>query len=167
MPNQAALVEDVLAPGLRVVFCGTALGKQSSAARAYYAGRGNRFWGTLLTHLTPRLLNPSEYREVLDYGIGLTDVCKFQCGNDADLASDAFDVNSLKEKIEMHRPKVLAFNGKKAARVFFGWSTGKLSYGVQAIRVGESAVHILPSTSGSARGYWDVRYWMELANVVK
>src|SRR2546427_10087333 len=46
---------DLLAPSLRVVFVGTAAGRES-AAKCYYAGRGNRFWRTLHeVGLTPRL----------------------------------------------------------------------------------------------------------------
>ena len=45
--DAAAILPDVLEPGLRVVFCGTAAGKASARAGAYYAGPGNAFWPTL------------------------------------------------------------------------------------------------------------------------
>ena len=38
-----AVLPDVLAPELRVVFCGTTAGFTSAAASAYYAGAGNRY----------------------------------------------------------------------------------------------------------------------------
>ena len=41
------VLPDVLEPGLTVVFCGTAVGATSAQVRAYYAGRGNRFWEVL------------------------------------------------------------------------------------------------------------------------
>ncbi len=85
------LIRDVLAPDLRVVFCGTALGTRSAQVGAYYAGRGNRFWSTLHeVGLTPVLLRPEEYTRVLDYGIGLTDICKTRSGSDAEVGGDAF-----------------------------------------------------------------------------
>ena len=43
----AEVLPDILQPGLRVVFCGTAAGRASAKARAYYAGPGNSFWKTL------------------------------------------------------------------------------------------------------------------------
>jgi hypothetical protein len=69
------VLPDVLGPGLRVVFCGTAVGSASAKRGAYYAGPGNKFWPTLhAIGLTPRRLMPEEFRSVLDYGIGLTDL---------------------------------------------------------------------------------------------
>ena len=59
------IVEDVIEPGLAVVFCGTALGAASARRRAYYAGPGNKFWPTLAAvGLTPRRLEPEEYPRV-------------------------------------------------------------------------------------------------------
>src|ERR1700753_3045292 len=56
----APVLPDVLEPGLRVVFCGTAPGTASARAGAYYAGPGNRFWVTLHeVGLTPVLLRPA------------------------------------------------------------------------------------------------------------
>jgi G:T/U-mismatch repair DNA glycosylase len=63
-----------VAPGLRVVFCGTAPGAASARAGAYYAGPGNRFWLTLReVSLTPVLLHPAEFARLPEFGIGLTD----------------------------------------------------------------------------------------------
>ena len=48
------LVPDLLAPGLDLVFCGTAPSPASFKARAYYANPGNAFWPTLnAVGLTP------------------------------------------------------------------------------------------------------------------
>jgi len=41
------VLPDMLAPGLRIVFCGTAVGSASARRRAYYASPGNSFWPTL------------------------------------------------------------------------------------------------------------------------
>ena len=148
--------------GLAVVFCGSAAGAASARARAYYAGPGNRFWATLhRVGLTARLLAPVEFRAVLRYGIGLTDLCKTESGSDAGLSGRADDAAALAAKIARHRPAVLAFNGKRAAGVFLG--TGGLAYGGQAQRIGETAIHVLPSTSGAARRWWDETYWRRVA----
>ena len=41
------ILPDVLAPGLKVVFCGLTAGSAAAAAGAYYAGPGNWFWPLL------------------------------------------------------------------------------------------------------------------------
>ena len=157
------VLPDVLGPGLRVVFCGSAAGAVSARVGAYYAGPGNMFWPTLhRVGLTPRLLAPTEFRTVLRYGIGLTDLCKTKSGADTDLSLEADDAQALAEKIARHRPAVLAFNGKRAARVFLGAET--LDYGEQARCIGETAIHVLPSTSGAARRWWDETFWRRVAD---
>src|SRR3954452_118477 len=80
------VLDDVLAPGLRVVFCGTAPGRASAAQGAYYAHPQNRFWRVLHeVGFTPRQLRPEEFREVLQYGLGLTDIAKHTFGLDSQL----------------------------------------------------------------------------------
>ena len=65
-PTPPDVLPDVLAPGLHVVFCGSAAGAVSARVGAYYAGPGNRSWPTLhRVGLTPRLLAPTEFRIVL------------------------------------------------------------------------------------------------------
>ena len=162
-PTSLDVLPDVLGPGLRIVFCGSAAGAVSARVGAYYAGPGNRFWPTLhRVELTPRLLAPAEFRAVLRYGIGLTDLCKTESGSDADLSRHADDAAALAAKIAQHRPAVLAFNGKRAARVFLASET--LDYGEQARRTGETAIHVLPSTSGAARRWWDETFWRRVAD---
>src|SRR5436190_10615365 len=77
MHRQASLqdsaVPDVLGANLRVVFCGINPGRVSAGAGAHYANPRNDFWRLLhAARLTPRLFDPSEQRDVLRHGIGLT-----------------------------------------------------------------------------------------------
>ena len=162
VPILPDVLPDLPGAGLAVVFCGSAAGAASARARAYYAGPGNRFWATLhRVGLTPRLLAPAEFRAVLRYGIGLTDLCKTESGSDSELSGESDDRAALAAKIARHRPAVLAFNGKRPAHVFLG--TGSLAYGEQAQRIGETAIHVLPSTSGAARRWWDEACWRRVA----
>jgi TDG/mug DNA glycosylase family protein len=63
---QDTILPDMLARGLKVVFCGTAAGRVSAATQSYYAHPQNQFWRTLAAvGLTPRQLRPGEYRELL------------------------------------------------------------------------------------------------------
>src|SRR5438309_7681844 len=66
-------VPDVLAPDLRVVFCGINPGRVSAAAGAHFANPRNDFWRLLrAAGFTPRVLDPSEQFSLLDYGYGAT-----------------------------------------------------------------------------------------------
>ena len=155
---------DVLRPGLRVVFCGTAAGTASARAGAYYAGPGNRFWRTLHEiGLTPAQFAPDEFERLSDRGIGLTDICKSRHGSDSEVGTTDFDVAGLESRISAAEPAHLAFNGKNAARGALGRA---VDYGRQAERLGGATIWILPSTSGAARGYWDRGPWQELARSV-
>jgi len=151
---------DVLGPGLKVVFCGSAAGRRSAAAQAYYAGPGNRFWDMLyLIGLTPQRFAPPEYAAVLAYGIGLTDMVKRRSGNDDDLQREDFGADLLRRKITQYCPRVVAFNGKRAAQAFFG---GQVDYGAQEAAMGTTMFFVLPSTSGAARRFWDEAPWLAL-----
>jgi len=157
---------DVLAPSLRVVFCGTAAGTKSAQKHAYYAGPGNRFWHVLhQTQMTTRELEPHEYLSLLDYGIGLTDVCKTTAGMDSEIPIGAFDPAGLKLKVAELKPCAIAFNGKTAARVALGLKhDAPIDCGLQPDLLAGAAVWVLSSTSGAASGYWDVQPWQTLAN---
>jgi len=160
------LLDDLLSADLKIVFCGTAAGDVSAARGEYYAGLGNKFWPVLFkVGLTPRRLAPSEYRDLLDYGIGLTDVVKGQSGGDADIDFRRSNPDSLREKMRIYSPSVLAFNGKKAGAVFLGRT--KVEYGLQAEGLGTTRLFIAPSTSGAANGHWNEQRWHELAELVK
>jgi double-stranded uracil-DNA glycosylase len=163
------IVPDLLAPGLDLVICGTAPGTISAARQAYYANPGNRFWRILAeTGLTPRLLRPEQYPEMLEIGIGLTDVCKTAFGQDDTLPATGFDRARLGASLRRYRPAVLAFNSKRAASAFLGVPTGRLAYGRQEdlLEAGLPTIFVLPSTSGLACRAWHAAPWHELAGHV-
>lgn len=152
----------MIAPGLRAVFCGTALGAASARVGAPYAGRGNKFWPTLhAVGLTPRRLEPAEFRELPRWGIGLTDLCKTRSGSDAEIGSGGFDVSRLAVLMKDFHPGWLAFNGKRAAQVALGRK--RLDYGPQEAELGGVRTYVLPSTSGAASGNWDIEWWRRFA----
>lgn len=161
-------VPDLLVPGLKVVFCGTALGRVSAEQQAYYANPGNFFWRTLHnTGLTPDLVKPQDYARLLDYGIGLTDLSKGHFGNDNQLPPDALDATALREKIEQYQPKILAFTSKTGASAFLERPTRRIPLGFQPEQVGETRIYVLTSPSGQARIFWDQSAWQGLADAVK
>ena len=158
----ADVLPDILRPGLRLVFCGTAAGSASAKARAYYAGPGNSFWATLHTvGLTPEQLKPAEFERLPEFGIGLTDICKVRHGSDEEVGTAEFDVAGLAQKIATAEPDNLAFNGKNSAR---GALERDVAYGLQDERIGGATLWVLPSTSGAARRFWKIEPWLELAD---
>jgi TDG/mug DNA glycosylase family protein len=160
-----SILPDVIAPNLKVVFCGSAAGTKSAQRRAYYAGPGNKFWKTLFqTSLTDRELKPQDFPEVLRFGIGLTDIAKTTSGADSILRAHHFDQERLRELLATYRPRVLAFNGKKAATAFLNHTP---AYGLQKERVATMSIYVLPSTSGAANGFWQPTFWRKLAADLK
>ncbi|MEP6898317.1 MAG: mismatch-specific DNA-glycosylase [Rhodanobacter sp.] len=159
-PAQPPILPDVVQPGLALVFCGTAAGKRSAAAGAYYAHPGNLFWRALhQAGMTPRLLTPLEFPRLPEHGIGLTDLAKHHAGNDSELPRDAFDAAVLIDKIRRYAPRILAFTSKNAARAVLGHP---VAYGFQPERFGATRLFVLPSPSGQARGHWDMQPWLAL-----
>lgn len=162
VPAVADVLPDILEPGLRIAFCGTAAGTASAKAGAYYAGPDNAYWKALhLTGLTPVELAPAEFERLPEFGIGLTDICKVLHGSDVEVGTVEFDVVGLEGRIAEAEPANLAFNGKNAAR---GALERAVDYGLQLERIGGAAVWVLPSTSGAARRFWDIGPWRELAD---
>jgi len=158
------VLPDVLRPGLRLVICGSAAGTVSAARGAYYAGPGNKFWHILaVTGMIPRKLEPVEFSAVLSFGIGLTDIVKTASGSDASLPREADDVVGFMQRIRLVRPRAVAFNGKRAAAVFYGRRSRDLTYGPAGAVADFPPVWVLPSTSGAACGTWSVEPWQWLA----
>jgi TDG/mug DNA glycosylase family protein len=163
--RQKHLVPDLLAPGLDLVFCGTAPSPASYAARAYYANPGNAFWATLhAVGPTPERLTPQRYPELLSWRIGLTDLNKTEYGSDHELSAHAMDAKALHVKLHKFRPAAVAFTSKNAASI--GLGKKPLAYGRQAETLEGAAVFVLASPSGRARSFWTIEPWRAVADFV-
>lgn len=159
------VLPDLLQPDLDLVFCGTAASRRSAAEQAYYAHPGNLFWRTLYSvGLTPRLFEPGEFRGLSALKLGLTDLAKRHAGNDSELPADAFDARALMRKMAHYQPRWLAFTSKSAGRAALGHP---VTYGEQPEAIGKTALFVLPSPSGQARGHWDERWWKQLSERVR
>src|SRR5215213_6853509 len=119
-------IPDVLAPGLRVLFCGINPGRVSAAAHAHFANPRNDFWRLLhAARFTPRLLEPSEQYELLSYGIGVTNAAARTTPGSGDLRRDDFAgaADRLQQVADALRPKWIGFVGKEAYRGTFNERT--------------------------------------------
>jgi len=143
----AGAVPDVLAPGLRVVFCGINPGFVSAAAGAHFANPRNDFWRLLAdAGFTPRLLSPDEQFDAPKHGIGLTNAAYRTTRGSGDLrrADFAGAAERLEQLAAELKPAWIAFVGKEAYRGAFG---ERPELGVQDHRLGNTTLFVLPSTS--------------------
>lgn len=146
------IVDDLIASDLTLLICGSAMGNVSAQKKAYYAHPQNRFWRNLYTvGLTPHQIEPQQYTSLLNYGIGLTDLCKQESGLDKELSRNAYDVQRLATLVERYQPAMLVFSALAPARAFmhgfFNVSKKNISTGHQSQTVGNTRVFICTSTS--------------------
>ncbi|PKV93143.1 G/U mismatch-specific uracil-DNA glycosylase [Amycolatopsis echigonensis] len=142
-------IPDVLAPNLNVLFCGINPGLYSGALGLHFARPGNRFWPALhASGFTPRLLDPSEQDELLDLGLGITNVVARTTARADELTDDELREGGqiLAKKVEKYRPRWLAVVGITAYRVAFG--DRRAAVGPQDRTIGTTRVWLLPNPSG-------------------
>jgi len=147
-------VRDVIAPGLRVLFCGINPGLYTAAVGHHFARPGNRFWPTLhRAGFTPRRLSPFEERELLALGYGITNVVARATAAAAELEPEEFKRGGrlLKSKVERYGPRFLAVLGVGAYRAAF--DRPKAAPGEQEERLGPARVWVLPNPSGLNANY--------------
>ncbi|MDJ1137690.1 G/U mismatch-specific DNA glycosylase [Streptomyces iconiensis] len=137
------------AEDLRVLFCGINPGLMSAASGHHFARPGNRFWPVLhASGFTPRLLRPEEERELLTYGLGITNVVTRATARADELSPEEFTEGGrlLEEKVARLRPAWLAVVGITAYRSAFGDRTAQV--GPQDRTIGATRVWALPNPSG-------------------
>ena len=164
-PPARHVLPDLLQPGLRIVFCGTAAGTISAKRGQYYAHPQNKFWPTLhAIGLTPRRLDPSEFQLLTDFGVGLTDIAKSVSGMDGALPPGSLGraaCAALRANILEHQPRLLAFTSLTAGRRYLRRDAG---FGEQPETVGVTRIWVLPSPSPAANWNWPAheRWWRAL-----
>jgi TDG/mug DNA glycosylase family protein len=159
------ILPDLLAPGLDILFCGTAVGATSAARGHYYARPGNLFWRTLAdTGLTPRRLAPEEDHLMPGFGLGLTDLAKHVAGQDADIPANAYAPDRLVALVAVWRPRALAFTSLTAARIGLGLRRAPAGRLAGDARMPDVVLWALPSPSGLARSHFSRAPWQALAD---
>lgn len=145
---------DLVAPDLKVLFCGVNPGLSSARTQQHFHNRSNRFWKVLyLAGFTSRQLKPSESTEILKYGCGLTTAVSRPTLGVQDLKAHEFTeaASSLKEKVTRYSPKHLAFIGKTA---YAGITKERvIPWGQQPYKLGDAQIWVLPNTSGLNRAF--------------
>jgi double-stranded uracil-DNA glycosylase len=140
---------DVVAAGLDVLFCGINPSLLSAARGHHFARPGNRFWPALhLAGLTPHRLAPDQDRELLRYGLGVTNLVDRPTRAAAELTAADLraGASALEGLVARYRPRVVAVLGITAWRVAHDRPRAEL--GVQPERVGGATTWVAPNPSG-------------------
>jgi len=145
---------DVIAPNLRILFCGINPGLYTAAVGHHFARPGNRFWPALYrAGFTDRLLSPFEERELLARGIGISNVVARATASAAELNEMDFVQGGrrLAAKIRKYQPRIVAILGVGAYRQAF--AQPKATIGLQAEGIHSARIWVLPNPSGLNANY--------------
>lgn len=140
---------DVIAPDLRVLFCGINPGLYTAAVGHHFARPGNRFWPALFAAgFTNRIVSPFDERELLAQGYGVTNVVMRATATADELTREELRTGGkrLIAKVKRYKPAFLAVLGLGAYRA--AWEQPKAVIGRQDERIGETIVWVLPNPSG-------------------
>jgi double-stranded uracil-DNA glycosylase len=142
-------LRDVIAPELRVLFCGINPGLYSTAVGHHFGRPGNRFWRALHGGgFTPHVFSAFDDRELLGLGLGITNLCPRTTARAEELTAEELlaGARSLERKLQRFRPRIVAILGLGAYRNAFGRPGAAV--GLQPERVGPARVFVLPNPSG-------------------
>jgi TDG/mug DNA glycosylase family protein len=147
-------VDDVVRPGLRVLFCGINPGLRSAELAQHFARPGNRFWKVLAAAgFTERVLAPSEQDALLGRGIGITNLVRRASAaaselTTADLRAGGADLERLVGRLA---PAHVAILGAQAYRTAF--RRPRAVIGAQPGPLGPARLWVLPNPSGLQARY--------------
>lgn len=147
-------VEDVLAPGLDVVFCGINPGLWSAAVGHHFARPGNRFWRVLFeAGVTDAVLEPADERRLLAHGVGITNLVARATATATELSTKELRDGAveLAGRLRPYRPAAVAILGVTAYRTAFG--RPKAVLGEQPEPVAGARCFVLANPSGVQARY--------------
>jgi double-stranded uracil-DNA glycosylase len=134
---------------LDVLFCGINPGLYTAWAGHHFARPGNRFWPCLASSgFTPRLLAPHEQADLLDLGLGITNVVNRATATAAELSRAELQQGGIRlvAFVRRWRPAYLAVLGVTAYRAAF--AEPKATLGEQSRTIGSTRLWVLPNPSG-------------------
>ena len=145
---------DVIARGLRLLFCGINPGLYTAAVGHHFARPGNRFWPTLhRAGFTDRLLSPFEEHELLKGGYGITNMVARATATAAEVSTEELlrGGQRLRAKLKKYRPAFVAVIGIGAYRTAF--NRPKAAVGRQDEKLEAATLWVLPNPSGLNANY--------------
>src|SRR5262245_4381967 len=142
-------IDDVIAPGLKVLFVGINPGLYTAAIRHHFGRPGNRFWPALYAGgFTPRLYSPFESPELLKLGYGITNLVNLATARADELnAGELIEgARRLERKDRRYRPRFVAIVGITSYRIAFCRPRAHL--GRQHETIADASLWVLPNPSG-------------------
>jgi double-stranded uracil-DNA glycosylase len=142
-------VEDLVAPGLRVLFVGINPSLWSGWSGHHFGRPSNRLWQTLHeAGFTDRRLRPEDTADLLAAGLGITNFVNRATARADELTDDEIRAGlpRLEATVNRWRPRTVAVLGVTAYRTAFG--RPKARVGPQDETLRGAALWVLPNPSG-------------------
>lgn len=142
-------IRDLIDYDLKVLFCGINPGLYTAATGHHFARPGNRFWPALhLGGITPRLLHPSEERELLALGYGITGFVRRATANASSLTTAEYRAGAerIVATVYEYRPRWVCFLAMEGYRK--GFQRPKAALGIQEETIGDTRLWVMPNPSG-------------------
>ena len=160
---------DYLKPGLDIVFIGLNPSSISAREGHYFANPRNRFWTAFnRSGLVPVQLSPALDSELMDHGIGLTDLIKRPTSQASGLSVSDYREGApiLEAKLLHHRPAIACFHGMMCYRAYLKYAEGsneRPDLGLQQRVIGSSRVFVVPNPSPANAQYSleDLVHWYQ------
>lgn len=142
-------ISDVIAPGIKLLFCGINPGLYTAAIEKHFGRPGNRFWPALFAGgFTPRLYSPFEQNLLLNEKIGITNLVNRATARADEVNQEELENGALllAEKIAEYKPEAVAILGISTYRAAFRKPLAKI--GEQTEKIAGARVWVLPNPSG-------------------
>ena len=142
-------ISDVIAPNLRVLFCGINPGLYTAAVGHHFARPGNRFWPAMHKGgFTPTLISPFNSDRLLEWNLGITNMCPRPTAMAHQLSTHELRKGArvLTRKVVRYKPRFVAIIGITSYRIAFDRKEAEV--GLQSETIGESKIWVLPNPSG-------------------
>jgi double-stranded uracil-DNA glycosylase len=142
-------VPDVIAPDLRVLFCGINPGLYSARVGRHFARPGNRFWKALHGGgFTESVLTSEQQDLLLERGCGVTNLVARESASADELDAEELRAGgrALERKVRRYRPAWVAILGVGAYRVAFAEPRARV--GPQERKLADAGLWVLPNPSG-------------------
>jgi TDG/mug DNA glycosylase family protein len=143
-------VPDVIRRGLDALFVGINPGFASARAGHHFANPANPFWSLLHeSGLVGRRLTPAEERQLLDLGLGITNLVARATAGVGDLTREDVEIGRqiLARKVRRYRPRAVVFVGL-TAYAGFTRPRRRVRCGEQPEALAGARVFVVPNPSG-------------------
>ena len=153
--HRGARVDDLIGPGLRLLFVGINPGLWTAAVNAHFARPGNRFWPALhQAGITDRRIDaseglaPADADELVRRGVGISNLVNVATARADELtpAQLTEGAEHLRRLVATARPKVVAMLGLTAYRAAFRAKAARTGRQPEPFEGAE--LWVLPNPSG-------------------